>query len=216
MDKSVYQKFKEASNKQLAELKPSDVVLLESDEIPENYTLVAPATEEVLQVIKGIVQKCPNFIRGQYKYPDTEVHLTMIGNMGASIDPELIKNAVKKAMQESTLSLRMVGVASNMHAVSISCYPQGFDMYAFRQQVRSEIKDPGDDYTIHLQEYEHIGWVNFMRYLRQPTLPELDEFKLLMHEEFGNFKPTKLQLYKNRSKTLNENKRELVAEFSPH
>ncbi len=212
----MYQKFKEASNKQLTALNPSDVVLFESDEIPENYTLVAPATEEVLQIIKGIIQKCPNFIRGQYLYPDREVHLTMLGNIETAIDPENIMYAVKKAMQRSRLSFRMVGVASNIHAVSVSCYPQDFDMYAFRQQLRSAIKDPSDDYTIHLQEYEHMGWVSFMRYLRQPTVPELDEFRLLMHEEFGNFKPTKLQLYKNRSKTLNEAKRELVGEIILH
>ena len=212
----MYQKFKEASNKQLSELKPSDVVLLESDAIPENYTLVAPATEEVLQVIKGIVQKCPNYIRGQYRYSDTEIHLTMMGNIETSVDPENLMYAVKKSIKKATPSFRMDGVASNMHAVSISCYPQDFDMYTFRQQVRSDINNPGDDYAIHLKEYEHMGWVNFMRYLRQPTTSELDEFKLLMHEEFGIFKPTRLQLYKNRSKTLNEAKRELVGEIILH
>jgi hypothetical protein len=58
-----------------------------------------------------------------------------------------------------------------------------------------------------------MGWLNFMRYLRQPTASELNEFKLLMHDEFGNFKPTKLQLYNNRSKVLNKEKRELVGEI---
>jgi len=216
VDNPIYQKFKEASNKQLASLKPSDVVLFESDEIPENYTLVAPATEEIVQVIKTIFLCCPNYIQGQYLYPDTEIHLTMIGNMSTSIDPELIMNAVKKAIQESKLLFRMFGVASNMHAVSISCYPQDFDMNSFREQVRSDIKDTSDDYTIHLQEYEYMGWLNFMRYLRQPTAPELDELKLLMNEEFGIFKPTRLQIYKNRSHTLNEKKRELVGEIILH
>lgn len=216
MDNSIYQKFKEASNKQLVELKPSDIVLFESDEIPENYTLVAPATEEVLQIIKGIVQKCPNYVRDQYWYPETNVHLTILGNIAISTDPDMIINSMKIALQDARISFRMIGVASNMHAVSISCYPQDFDIYALRQQVRSEIHNLNDDYTVYLQEYEHMGWVNFMRYLRQPTESELDEFRQLMHEEFGIFKPTIIQLYKNRSKTLNRNKRELVAEIALH
>ena len=216
MDNTIYQKFKEASNKQLTELKPSDIVFFENDEIPENYTLVAPATEDVLQIIKDIAQNCPNYTRGQYLYPDREVHLTMLGNIETTTDPEKIMYAVKKVIHCSTLSFRIVGVASNMNAVSISCYPQNFDIHAFRHQLRSEIRESSDDYTIHLPEYEHMGWVNFMRYLRQPTASELDEFKLLMHKDFGYFIPAKLQLFKNWSKVLNKEKRELVGEIALH
>lgn len=155
-------------------------------------------------------------MQGQYVYPVTEVHLTMIGNVSMATDPELIMDTVRIATRDMTLGFRMVGVASNMLAVSVSCYPQDFSIYEFRQQIRSAIKNPSDDYTVHLQEYEHMGWINFMWYLRRPTAAELEEFRSLIHEKFGVFRPTKLQLYKNRSKVLNSEKRELVGELSLH
>ncbi|MBP6994093.1 hypothetical protein KBB12_02530 [Candidatus Woesebacteria bacterium] len=214
MDNPVFQNFKKASNKQLLELKPSDIELFARDEIPENYTLVASPTEEVLQAIHRVAEKCPNYVRGQYWYPDSEVHLTMIGNMSVSTNVERMVGAVRSAIQRIIPEFRMLGVASNMHAVSLSCYPQNFSLYEFRQRVRSFISNPSDDYTVHLQEYEYMGWVNCMRYLRRPTDAELAEFRLLMPDDFGIFKPTKLHLYKNKSKVLKSEKRALIAEFA--
>lgn len=213
MSNGIFAKFKVASNKQLIDLKPNDIVVFDVDDIQANYTLLTSPTETALHSIHRILQVCPSYIQGQYVYPDTDIHLTVLGNIDVSIDSNVIMEAVKVVMRDITFSFRMFGVASNMHAASITCYPQGFDMYLLRQQIRIAIGVKSDDYALHIPEYEHMGWLSFMRYLRKPTSSELDEFKLFMNEEFGFFIPMRLQLYKNRSKTLRKSGRELVAEI---
>lgn len=213
MDTLVFQNFKSASNKQLQELKPSDIVLHSDDEVQANYTLVAVPTTEVLRAISYIQSRCPDFTNHQYVYPDPELHLTVMGRIDITVDIDKIRESVKSAIQNVPIAFRMFGVASNAHAVSISCYPHNFDLFALRQNIRSRMGVVGDDYSIHLAQYEHMGWINFMRYLRKPSEEELDQFRSLIQNEFGLFKPTKLQLFRNRSKSLRQKAREFMEEF---
>lgn len=214
MDDQIFKLFKTQSKEQLLTLTPKDIVPYNVEsEIPRCLSLVfQPTQKDLLDKIHKL-QKMQQMIEpDNYYYSDAEFHSTIIGNFPASINNEKLIEAIQKHINIKQLKFHISGVGSNKYCTSISCYPIDFSIHELREKVRKEIGDYGDDLKVHLETYEYMGWINYMRYKVRPSEELLNILRSHTDTDFGTWTEGKLCLYETTSKTLNPNKRRLIWE----
>lgn len=82
-----------------------------------------------------------------------------------------------------------------------------------REKLRAEIK-LGQDYTSDHELWEHIGWIQLMRFTSQPT----DEFTKYIRQiratDFPKITNPKIELLTTTSKTLASGKYQVIKTFT--
>lgn len=214
LQQSITHEFRNQSLDQLENLKPSDVVVFDNQPIPENYTVVAHVDDKTSNAIVSIQDRLAEIDVQQYYYPAKQLHLTLLGNIKVTVDPELITRAVNAAFK-TPIKFILYGLGSNQYCGSMSAYPHRFSITECRKILREIIGVKGDDYSIHLPAYENVGWINFMRYLHQPKEELLKELKANKESYFGDFVVKEISIYRNKSKVLDPDQSELIHTISP-
>lgn len=201
--------FRLQSLSQLNNLKPTDVVSFDNQLIPENYTIVAHLDVQTIHTITSLQQSLTAIDSSHYYYPTNQLHLTLLGNIDISIDPERILKAIATVCS-APMQFSLLGLGSNQYGASISAYPRNFSIAEIRKKLRIMIGDSGDDYSVHLQAYESVGWITFLRYLQEPKNELLEALKNSAETDFGTVIVNEISLYSTTSKVLAPEQAKLV------
>jgi hypothetical protein len=201
--------FRKQSIKQLENLKPDDIQILTDDTIRENITIVTRPDYHTRERIQQIIEDLENIDLDQYYYSTDQLHITILGGLNITIEDGLITKALNTVLPKFNLNFKLQGIGSNKFASSVNAYPQ-FQIHELRENLRDIIGNYGDDYTIHLAIYEYMGWINYMRYLKQPQTALLNRLLTYKDTLFGTMKPIKIEAYRNTSKVLDLKKAKLI------
>lgn len=202
--------FREESIAQLHKLQPNDVRLFKTDEINWSYTIVLRLRDETINVIGKFIDSLKKIDSHQYYYPLNQLHMTLIGNLPIEIPQDKIISAIQKLITQE-MKFALFGVGSNQLCSSISAYPVGFDLSDLRTRMRDEVGHTGDDFSVILPAYEKVCWINYMRYFRKPHVKLLEFLLAQKDTHFGTFEFECVELYKNRSRTLDPKRSELLS-----
>jgi|GEM_PF-3141889 len=219
IDKTLIRKIfkidKKAIDRQINELKVQDIVpfrINEDDKLKRNYTihLIPPKKiiERLLEFSSVIKAKFPD----HFFYNAKQLHITFLGNIDVNYDQnQLIKNT-EELFEGFDLKFKLIGIGSNKHVSSFTAYPVNFSMHELREDMRGMLGQQADDYTIHTSSYEHLGWINYFRYLKHPDKKLLELLRSFTNTEFGNFTAEKIRILKNTSRTLQDSAFEIIYE----
>lgn len=202
MEEDILAKFRHDSIAQLTGLKPLDVVPFDYSELPENYTLVARPDDATIEQICNLQKKLQTIEPNHYYYPSSQLHLTLIGLLPSSLDVTNVIDVVSDVLKKYDLKFRMKGVGSNKYCTSVSAYPLGFSIHQLREEIRAGLEVHGDDFATHLDTYEYMGWVNYMRYTKTPSEKLLEAIRSYIDTDLGMMVPRSVELYLNKSKIL--------------
>lgn len=214
MDKSISQRFREASRKQLQTLKPEDIIIFDDKPIPENYTVIIRPKDETLEIIQNIIKQLKLIEPKQFYYPTESIHMTLIGNIDISIHPDIIVNSVQQIMNKYTMKFILQGLGSNNLCVSINTYPFEFSIHEIRNVLRKMLNHQGEDYQKFIEYYEYIGWINICRYLQIPQQSFLHLLYSYRDKIFGELVPVSIEIYKTTSKILAADRSTLIKKFN--
>lgn len=199
-------RFQLVCQKQLKNLQTQDIQIFEDKPIPENYTIIARPNEKMINKIVELIDELKKFDENQFYYPPKQMHLTIIGNINISHSQEKIVQAIEEIVKINRMKFNLIGINSNIYCTSVSAIPVDFSLHEIREKLRQQIGD-GDDFgkpsSFRLPEYEHVGWINFMRYLKQPKDQFLKKLYEFHDKNFGEMKVEKIELWNNQSKALN-------------
>ncbi|MFO0703796.1 MAG: hypothetical protein U0525_03670 [Patescibacteria group bacterium] len=215
MDGAKLQEFRRESREQLMNLKPEMIELYDTkSELPPLYSLVfQPTQKDLIEKIHKLQDHLRSIEPNNYYYSDTEFHSTIIGNFPVSLGYEKLLTVIQKYLQVTNFKFQVTGLGSNRFCSSVSCYPVDFSIHEFREKIRKDVGDHGDDLKVHLETYEYMGWINYMRYMKTPSEKLLEALRSYIDTDFGIWSEGKLRLYETTSKTLNPLKRTLIWEY---
>ncbi len=214
MDETHIKDFKIQSQKQLHELEPENITLFQDEEVAENYTIVARPSQELVEKIQEFISELKELDDNQFYYKPENLHLTIWGGVEVPIDEQEFVEKSSFILKKYFIQFNMIGIGSNALCSSINAYPKDFSIHQLREELRSSFQSHGTTYTIHLSSYEYMGWMNYLRYLHIPSETYLNYLKKNVERHFGEFIPSKLELYKARGKILNYGKDRLIHTFA--
>lgn len=202
--------FHAQSKKQLAALSVDTITPSNDFSIKDAYTIVAHPDGETLATFQRIQETCRAIDPQQYYYAPEQLHLTILGGIDPAKELATVSRAVASVCS-SPLVVLLYGLASNQHGASVSAHPYGCSLSDTREKLRKSLCDRGDDYTIHLPTYEQVGWINFLRYQLRPSRDLLDTIRSQSDDYLGVWTIRSLHIYRNSSRVLSSDKRQLCA-----
>lgn len=208
------EEFRQQWLEQIGSLRPEMVKIYDGAGLShEVLSIQWKLAEETEKVVLGVVEKLKEIDPRQYFYSANQLHMTLLGALPVEAKVAEIQKEVEKVMAHNRVKFHLFGVGSNEQAVSLCAYPVGFDLEAMRRNLRRGLGMSGQDYTVYLSAYEKMGWINFMRYLKEP-LPKLIDYIRgeLVDFDGGEVEPVKVVVMATRSKTLERDKVRLLWE----
>lgn len=206
----IFTEFRSNNQKQLSKLSPKSVELFDGSLIPANFTIVLRFPDPLTHQIGKLINQCKTVDNHQYYYPAENLHLTILGLINIDTEQSMLTDLIEKIIRDNKFTFDFLGTGSNKFAASVSAFPLGFSMFEVRKFLRNHIDDNNDDYSIHLPEYEYMGWINFVRYTQNPQLELIKVLKSNLNTQFGKFTANKIELYKNQSRILKTENTELI------
>lgn len=204
--------FRKEVIEQLNKLSPTDVVMFDNTSISPCYTLVVKPRQIIRKRIEKLLNDLKNIEPDHYYYPLKRLHITLIGNLDIKLNKTNLVDTLAKVLRKYNLKFYAYGTGSNYLSSSVICYPK-FEIHQMRDELRQNLNIKGEDYTIHRSMYEHMGWINILRFTSTPSKEFLEKIRSYKNKEFGVIKAKSLQLYKTSSKVLNPAHSKLLAEF---
>lgn len=142
--------------------------------------------------------------------PPKKLHITILGQIDAGIGFQVLTRTLKATLLNYRLKFKIIGVASNNSGASFIAYPEGFSIYALRQELREKLGVKTDDYTRYLSSYEYVGWINFLRYKAKPASRFLKYLNSKGNTHFGEVDRGKIVLMRNSSRLLRKGKYKVI------
>ncbi len=214
MSNNFLDQFLQESMAQLKELRPDRIHAFHFENISACYTIIARLDDTTLRSILGLQKKLQLIDSSHFYYPEPNLHLTLLGNLPFSIDSRQLIEIVDAVLPRYSIQFHLEGMGSSESCASVSAYPHDFSIFTMREELRSSIGKKGDDYSSILQNYEHMGWINVLRYLQTPKQSLLDEMNSYTDTNFGMFTPIIIQLYKTTSKVIEPSESVLIKEWN--
>lgn len=183
------------------------------DLLPLNYTLNVFPPKNIFNRFNIFMDELRRIEPDHYYTEPKKLHITILGQIDIKTPIDKLSNIVRNVLKNRQLSFKLLGVGSNKLVSSFTAYPQGFSIFEVRQELRQGLDLQADDYTKFLSAYEHVGWLNYLRYSHKPSEKLLAKLRNSRDVEFGIFQPRSIQLLKNTSRTLKKGSFEVVKEF---
>lgn len=197
MSETYEAKLSRIKSEDLAEfksLKPEDFVLFSNVSCPEHYTFVCMLPPQVVERISHISRALKGLDESMIFNPLNKLHLTIF-HCPAEIDIEHIKSIFEKYSEPMIFSLG--GIRASSLGMGISAIPDNGAMINLRRKLYKEIGKELEDNARGL-----FSWVTLARCTKQPT-NELLQFLLdHLHDDFGTFSPSSIELFRSNDKNL--------------
>lgn len=193
--------FPQQNKKDFDACKPESITTYTSLQFPEQYTIVTRPTLEVTMTIQQAITALKNIESDHFYYPNENLHLTILGGIPTTTSIE--NPSVLQKLQALFANYAMLFKLQGMRPTSpIIAYPERFSLHDMREEIRKIIGSKGDEYAAMNPYYEHIAWINVVRFLHEPS-PEFIQTLLSYNDYlFGNFEATSIELYKTASRVL--------------
>lgn len=209
------QVYKNEVYQQLCDVKPDNVVPFDSnqDRLEVSLSLNIFLEDKIISNIEGFICELKDIEPNHFYYEGDKLHITLLGKIPPWINTNENIEKIENLLNKYSFKFQLLGVGSSKLVSSISAYPLNFDLFKFRNELRELLGVQGDDYSIHLNTYNYIGWINYMRYTHKPSQKFLETLKSKTDKDFGILEPKIIKLIKTESKTLKKNKTEVIHEF---
>jgi 2'-5' RNA ligase len=198
---------------QLQALSPDSISLFQDDEIPLGYSLIGRPDSPTVARITELAESFRSEEPAQYYYPPDRYHLTLIGELSPTVEAYDIITSVQNILPEYPLRLDLVRIGSNPHTTALIAAPSNFSIHNLRESLRNRLGEHGTDYTRHRELYEHVGWINFMRYRERPSQKFLDTLFSLKGQGLGTVTLDSIELLLCSSSILEPDKTKLIHTF---
>ncbi|HAU99001.1 MAG: hypothetical protein UX04_C0002G0156 [Microgenomates group bacterium GW2011_GWF2_45_18] len=188
----------------LNNLHPDAISIFEKDffdEIPLEYSIHFVLPDALRDSVQAYCRELQSIDSRMFFYPHSSLHMTLLGNIPHTNQVPDIIRAMQRLLTQREYCFTGFGIESDERGVDFICVPE-FDLIGLRHTLRKEIG--GTRYTNKFEEFEGLGWINFMRYLAKPK-PELLE--RLQHDalfSLPRFCVSSTILVKTRTRTLRE------------
>lgn len=205
---------KQEVERQLLETHVEDIQPNTNDDIPEEFTIVVKPNEQILQKIYTLIQEFKAEFPEQNYYTSQQMHFTLIGGLNPKeISQQDIESALAEFAPLFPITLQIEDLGTSPYVVSTIGYPPDDNVHLLREKLRSKL-GIGTDYTAIKPFWEHLMWLNFIRYNTKPTKVFLERLQQYHNIKFGELTLDKVYLYRNTSKTLKPQGATLIKEFS--
>lgn len=205
----MYVNEKEFIEDQLRLFSP-DSIKLWNDELEENITINfcinQPSWRRLYEKLTYEFTKVES---GLYVYPFERLHMTLLGRVDKKLGAEKIGRVVRDSMVGEKFLFDIGYLANNNMGVSIIAEPR-FDLGGLRNKIREDLGVRGDDYTKYSNIYERLAWINFLRFKEKPDNAFFDILWELREYQFGEYEAKDINVFLNRSRTLDLEKCSLI------
>ncbi len=214
MEEKYFKAFKEKRDKQLENLQPEDVIPFDFTPIPTSYSLILRPDQGTYMKLSALQDELKIIDNDQYYYPKDRLHLTLIGGFSSALNEELIVTAIRDSLSKyNPIRFTLGVIASNQYCSSVSALPISFSLHDFREEIRAKVGENGDDYYQHVFYYEYVGWINYLRYLKQPKEALLNALREKKEYSVGEMTPSSISLFKTSSRILHPKETTIIHEF---
>jgi 2'-5' RNA ligase len=210
MENPIFQEFRQQSIDQLKNLKRADINIYDYKDSPPHYTIVGRPNKESIEIFRKLYSELQVIEPDQYYYPLDILHITFVGDLSIDTDTEQLINAGKNAAKGMNFEFDLFGIGSNKNSSGVTAYPINFSIHEFREKIRKEIGQHGNDYSGILKNFEYMAWVNYLRYTKTPSQEFLDKLYSLKDTHFGKIRVDKLEVFKFWSRVFEKDKVELM------
>ncbi len=208
MEDSIQASFHQASLQQIQTCEPA---VTSPAPLPREITTVFRFSEPLLSSIEALQTECREIAPNLFYYPRNQMHLTIVGGLSLQIDLDVYESVIKDFSKKGRFAFRFWGTGMGKYSSSLSAYPIDFSIHELRSKLRDALGISGTDFTIHLQEYEYVGWINFARNV--DSVPN-EEFRSLITQycerDFGTFSPIAIDCLENESWVLDPLKSKII------
>lgn len=182
--------------------------------LPREITIVFRHNQQLIDSIALLQAECKLLAPTLFYYPPEQLHLTILGNVPLNTDISIVEEIIRNAWRKKRFEFRFWGAGMGKFSTSISAYPINFSLHGLRSDLRNELGIQGTDFTVHLPEYEYVGWTNISRNV--DSVPNDDYRSLVLskcEEEFGTFLPVSVEILENESWVLDPKKITILKEI---
>lgn len=185
------------------------------DLIPNFYTLVLRPNEEIISRLEKINQGMAEKFPGHYYYPLDSYHSTILGGIPVEsvVDESKPTETVQNILKDKNIVTQPFGVMQTKAGVIIPLYFPQDSIHKLREELRAGIK-LGQDYTSDHELWEHIGWIQLMRFTSQPTDDFTKYIRQIRATDFPKITNPKIELLTTTSKTLAPGKYQVIKNFT--
>jgi 2'-5' RNA ligase len=200
-------------NKQILNLKPSDIKPLATYKIEPIYTLVAKPPEHVSKRIAKVTEELTRVSPEHYYYTAWQYHCTLMPLGDSKKDIDAKSKELRRIFSGNPIKVKVIGMAVNKHSAAVSLYPIGDNFIEIRNKIR-ELFGQVLDYSEHNQIWEQLMWIHVLRFTQTPTEKFLKLIYSLRDEFIGEYEISEWDLYKTSSKVLRPKDSTLVERFT--
>lgn len=170
-------------------------------------TLLIRPNDEIKANIQSFLDKLKAIDPEQYYYPDSDLHITVMGIIscydGFSLNKIKIKEyleIIQQSMVElDTIEIEFRGVTASPSALMIQGFPTDESLNNFRDKLRENFKKSTLEQSIDSRYAIATAHSTVMRFQEKLQNPEklIDVLEKYRDYNFGNFKVKKLELVYN-------------------
>ncbi len=209
MINQIADEFKGENEKDFNEFKAESITSYNSLLFDEQYTIVTRPSESVKQTIQGLIGKLKDLEPKHFYYPSENLHLTILGGITTQLDSDVFAN-LEPVFSNYKLNFHLQGIRPSSPIIA---YPDDFSIHTLRDKIRETLGTEGENYSALNYYYEHIAWVNIMRFHQTPGSEFIALLQTFHSEYFGDFQAETIEVYKTNSRVLDPHHATLIKKF---
>ena len=173
------------------------IVFNQPIEIPLEYTLVVKPDPVMAKKISSFITLASEQDPGHIFYSPENLHATIYAPINIENSVDNLRSFLAEELSGKELIFDVRGLSSSV----IGVRPVNFSLFDLRHKMMNFLGDSAR--AKRNRTIELMSWMNFVRFRDKPSDQYYDFIAKNREKSFGQFKPSSLELYKNRSKILN-------------